>query len=560
MYAKQLGIILLTLVLSIGLKAQRAPENWFHLDMETDGYPGVRSEQLYQKLNNRKGQPVIVAVIDSGVDVEHEDLDEVLWINKDEIPGNGRDDDNNGYIDDIHGWNFIGNPNGENVSFDTYEVTRTYRKYKEQFEGKDREDIKKKNRETYDRWKDAKETVEKKQKQLAPQVEVYRPVYNAIIQLREAIDKPSEEITIEDIEAVQTETNDPEVRRAAQVAQSILPQVNNNFAQLEKELKGAAEYFVRQYDYNYNPDFYSREIVNDDYGNPYEKGYGNNDYEGPDADHGTHVAGIVAAERNNEIGIDGIANNVRIMTVRAVPDGDERDKDVANAIIYAVDNGAKVINMSFGKGWSPRKNVVDKAVKYAAKNDVLIVHAAGNDGKENQFDNNYPNDQYLKKGLFGPKNAPNWIEVGALNWEGGENLAANFSNFSQDKVDIFAPGVDIYSTTPDNTYEFFPGTSMAAPMVAGAAAMLRSYFPDLTAEQVKAVLMESARKIDEQVRRPGEGDLVPFRTLSVSGGILDLATAFEIAAQTKGKNKKNPRYFGPGAIEYQPETKEQTVP
>jgi len=280
-------------------------------------------------------------------------------------------------------------------------------------------------------------------------------------------------------------------------------------------------------------------MVDDNYADKNERYYGNNDVKGPDASHGTHVAGIIGAERNNDIGMDGVAAPVKIMAVRTVPAGDERDKDVANAIYYAVDNGASIINMSFGKGYSPDKKVVDDAVKYAARHDVLLVHAAGNDGNEVNSSNNFPTDKYLKRGLFGPKYAPNWIEVGALNWEGGENLAADFSNYSAENVDVFAPGTAIYSTTPDNTYDSYPGTSMAAPMVAGVAAVLRAYFPDLTAEQVKEVIATSTdQQADLMVVQPGSDEKVPFSTLSVSGGVVNLAKAVETAIQTAGKKRK----------------------
>lgn len=249
-----------------------------------------------------------------------------------------------------------------------------------------------------------------------------------------------------------------------------------NLAEVEKQLEGAVEYFSGQYEYGNNPDFDPRSIVGDNYEDSSERYYGNNDVKGPDASHGTHVAGIIAAVRSNELGVKGVADNVRIMSVRAVPDGDERDKDVANAIMYAVDNGATVINMSFGKGYAWDKGVVDKAVKYAQKNDVLMVHAAGNSSQDNDNTANFPNDEYAKKGLFGPKIASNWIEIGALSWKGGENSAANFSNFGKEKVDVFAPGVSILSTTPDQGYESFSGTSMASPVTAGVAAVLRSCF------------------------------------------------------------------------------------
>ena len=311
----------------------------------------------------------------------------------------------------------------------------------------------------------------------------------------------------------------------------------------EDQIKAAYEYFYGQYAYNWNPDYDARAIVGDDPGNLDDRSYGNNDVEGPDAMHGTHVAGIVAAIRNNDIGMNGVANNVRIMSVRTVPNGDERDKDVANAIRYAVDNGAQIINMSFGKGQSPYKQAVDDAVRYALKNDVLLIHAAGNDGKEllsGDEGNNFPNDEFAKKGFLKPKYAKNWISVGAITPAKDDHLPASFSNWSQAYVDVFAPGEEIYSTVPDNKYANLQGTSMAAPMVAGVAALLRSYFPDLTAEQVKEILMESTVPMTMQVIRPGDERQVAFTSLSVTGGVVNALQAVQLAEQTKGKKKRAP--------------------
>lgn len=303
-------------------------------------------------------------------------------------------------------------------------------------------------------------------------------------------------------------------------------------------MQGAIDYFAGQAEYNYNPDLEVRSIVGDNYADSYERYYGNNDVKGPDAFHGTHVAGIIGATRGNGIGIDGLADNVKIMGVRAVPDGDERDKDVANSIIYAVDNGASVINMSFGKGYSWDKKAVDKAVKYAQKHDVLLIHAAGNDGQNNDVTNNFPRAEYEKRGLFGPKKAKNWIEVGALSWKDGEDMVARFSNYGKKNVDLFAPGVQIYSTAPDNEYKNASGTSMASPVVAGVAAVIRSYYPRLTAEQVKDVLMSTTVMTkDAKVKTPGTGELVPFSELCVSGGVVNAYEAAKKAATVKGKKK-----------------------
>jgi cell wall-associated protease len=293
--------------------------------------------------------------------------------------------------------------------------------------------------------------------------------------------------------------------------------------------KGRAEFM-------YNPDYDSRKIVGDNYSDSYEKGYGNNDVIASDPMHGTHVAGIIGADRTNDIGIKGIADNVQIMAIRILADGDERDKDVANAIIYAVDNGASIINMSFGKAHAWDKKAVDKAVKYAEKNDVLLVHAAGNDGKDNDSTENYPNDSYTKKRFLRKnktKYVNNWIEVGAASWEKAEKIAAPFSNYGAKNVDVFAPGMQIYSTTPDGTYQNQQGTSMASPVVAGVAAVLRSYYPSLTAEQVKNIIMESSVPISDMVIKPGTKDeKVPFKNLGQSGGLINAYEALQIAAKT----------------------------
>lgn len=519
-----------------------APKNWFNLDLSKDGVPGVSTERTYQELlKGKKSKTVVVAVLDSGVDYEHEDLKDIMWVNDDEIPGNGIDDDKNGYIDDIHGWNFLGNAKGENVAHDNLEVTRLYKKYKEMFEGRDENKLSKKEKEAYAKYKEYKKVVEEKRAQLEEEAGTFIAISTAINNLSDEIGKES--ISVEDLKNFKTDN--PLMGYAVQISQSIMASEGHSFEQIKKDISEYAEYLQAEYEYHYNSDFDSRSIVGDNYADPYDRNYGNNDYRGPDAQHGTHVSGIIGAERGNGLGMDGVADNVRIMSVRTVPDGDERDKDVAAAIMYAVDNGASVINMSFGKGASPRKEVVDEAVKYAQAHDVLLIVAAGNDNKLVTDDNNFPTDQYAKRGflgLFGPRYASNWIEVGAINWKTGEDLVAPFSNYSPEYVDVFAPGMEIYSTVPFNHYENLQGTSMAAPVVAGVAAMLRSYFPDLTAEQVKNVIMETAVKQKYKVKEPGEDEdssrpLVPFSSLSVTGGMVNAYEAVKLAEHTKGKKK-----------------------
>lgn len=390
------------------------------------------------------------------------------------------------------------------------------------------------DKKDYDKYKEYEGVIAEKRAYAQKNIELYGSIVEAFEALAQTFDKDLFEVTQEDISKIKS--NKPTITRATRVALSIMSD-GQNFGEIKRDLDEYYKHVYAEYHYHYNVDFNPRSIIGDNYDDVNERYYGNNDIQGPDAQHGTHVAGIIGAVRNNNIGMDGVADNVRIMSVRTVPDGDEHDKDVANAILYAVENGASIINMSFGKGASPHKAAVDKAVRFAAKHDVLLVHAAGNDGKENTDDNNFPNRRFAKKGLFSPKYADNWIEVGAINWAGGENLAADFSNYSSKNVDVFAPGVDILSAVPDNGYRKFPGTSMAAPMVAGAAAVIRSHFPDLTAAQVKDIIMRSVAPQPGKTTLPGGEELVPFSKLSVSGGTLDLDAAIRLAQQTKGKKK-----------------------
>ena len=514
-------------------QSPQVPENWFHLDLKNDGYPGISSQKMYNELlKGKTGQTVVVAILDSGVDYEHEDLKEVMWVNTDEIPDNGIDDDKNGYVDDIHGWNFIGNKSGENVNYDNLEMTRLYAQYKTKFAGKDPNSLSSKDKELYKKYQEYEKVIEEKKANIKPEMENLT-IFNDMLNLLESTLK-KKDITQKDLEKL--ESDDPMLGRVAPVILNMMKESGQSYTEFRQ---GFQEYFdyLNGQQYYYDAELNTRKIVGDDYSNPYETGYGNNDVRGPDAEHGTHVAGIVAAMRNNDIGMDGVAQNVKIMSVRVVPNGDERDKDVANAIKYAVDNGASIINMSFGKGQSPRKKVVDEAVKYAQKRDVLLVHAAGNDGKENNIGNNFPNDKYQKAGLFKPKFAKNWIEVGALSYSADENMVASFSNYSNMLVDVFAPGEKIYATVPGSKYKYLQGTSMASPVVTGVAAVLRSYFPKLKADQVKEIILQSSTKQKKKVVKPGSSEMVPFSQLSTSGGILNSYNAVRLATQTKGKKK-----------------------
>ncbi|MEY3052780.1 MAG: hypothetical protein RLY31_2565 [Bacteroidota bacterium] len=525
---------------ALGSQAQlSAPtENWQHLDKVKDGVFGVSTEKTYAELlSGRTSRPVVVAVIDGGVDPYHEDLKDVMWRNPGEIPDNGVDDDRNGYVDDVFGWNFIGGKDGENVHHDQLEITRLYVKYHEQFANADPEKLKKKDRKAYEQYKSFESIILEKRDEAAQNAATYTSMLEAIEKVRQVVGKSN--LTNADLD--EFSSDDPTVKRTAQIMKSMLAK-GGTVDDLREQLEGAADYFRSQAEYNYNPNLKVRQIVGDNYLDANERFYGNNDVKGPDASHGSHVAGIIGAKRNNGIGMDGVADNVRIMAIRCVPDGDERDKDVANAIRYAVDNGASVINMSFGKGHSWNKQAVDAAVRYAMENDVLIVHAAGNSHQNNDETANFPNKYFEKRGFpLRPKAAGNWVEVGALSWKAGAEMPANFSNYGKKNVDLFAPGVDIFSTFPDNEYDAISGTSMASPVVAGVAAVIRSYFPDLTARQVREVLLSSTVMTkDAMVRIPG-GDpekLVPFQELCVTGGVVNVYESVLAASKTKGKAKR----------------------
>src|SRR5690625_193178 len=519
-------------------------ESWF---LEgSDSTNGANVQAIYEKnMILHPQNKVIVAVLDGGVDPTHEDLKNVMWVNPGEIPGNRQDDDHNGYIDDIHGWNFLGSEDGQNVDQDTYEVTREFVRLHKKFKDVNPDKLKRKEKKEYELYLSYQEKIEEEAEKAESQ-------YNELIQQKqfivnflhttEAVVGQDNEISEESVKRMKEESKEANAQVLA-VLQNIVESTGqsfNNFEAFESfimdDIEKGEKHFESKFKYGYNPDFEPRPIVGDNYDNTSQRYYGNNDIAGPDAFHGTHVAGIIGAERDNGIGIDGISNQVEIMGVRMVPDGDERDKDVANGIIYAVDNGAKVINMSFGKGISPEKRAVDKAVKYAMTHDVLLVHAAGNESKNTDEEDNFPNNLYDKRGICGKKKyAEAWLEVGALARKTDNHSIASFSNYGQNHVDIFAPGHQIYSTAPDNEYKMASGTSMAAPVVAGVAAIIRANFPSLSAQEVKEIIMESGDEITIPVIKPGTDEEVDFSTLSVSGKRINAKKAYLLAAERAGK-------------------------
>ncbi|EDP59702.1 S8 family peptidase [Vibrio sp. AND4] len=497
---------------------EESQQDWFNLSATSSNVQGVGSNFVYEALLPPAiPKTIIVAVLDSGVDIEHEDLKNKLWTNQDEIPDNGIDDDNNGYIDDVHGWNFLGNQHGKNVNQDTLEVTREYKKYldilaEQQPLDADQQAYFKKIEQDFLQAIEGKRTALERVEEAIELAQTYQQqILDVILH---------DDFSISGLTPL-IEHESPLVSEAA----GNLVKLFENWYSFDY-LDSRRNRYLESLQYHYNVNFNSRQmIVQDDISNPWEKGYGNNLVKGPSGRHGTHVAGIIAAERGNGIGIDGIAQNVEIMSVRVVPNGDERDKDIANAVRYAVDNGAKIINMSFGKSYSPRKFIVDHAFRYAAKKGVLIIHSAGNSKNDNDLKPSFPN-RFAQHAWSQP--IETWMDVGASAQYADEKLVARFSNFGQNSVDIFAPGYRILSTTPDNTYASLSGTSMAAPVVSGVAALVWSNYPDLTATELKSLLMEESRLYSGLlVKKPSSpSDLVPFETVSISGGIVDAEAIF----------------------------------
>jgi len=503
------------------VRLTEAPRDWQLLDVATDNVVGVSARKAERELlaGKQPRRTVVVAVIDGGIDTAHVGLKANLWTNPKEIAGNGKDDDNNGYVDDVRGWNFIGGKDGD-VHYDALELTRLYARCTKQAPGSAAK-LPVPDEATCKRASDEFEKQKAETQQLQQNVQQISVVLTRANEiLRRAVG--TESLTKAKVTAYQPNSSETQQAKMMWLRLADAGITAEEVEKAKKDIESKTKYGL-------NPQYDPRTIVGDDYSNTAERRYGNADVMGPDARHGTHVAGIIGGVRGTTGGIDGIASNVKLMMVRTVPDGDERDKDVANAIRYAVDNGANIINMSFGKGYSPEKAAVDEAVKYADSKGVLLVHAAGNDGENLAQKPSFPTPVYTAGGK-----PNNWIEVGASSWKGLDSLAASFSNYGKAQVDVFAPGVDILSTVPGGGYERESGTSMAAPVVSGVAAMLMSYFPTLSAADVKRILIDSStRYADQRVVKPGaeNGEQVTFGSLSATGGVVNAFAAVKLAEQ-----------------------------
>jgi subtilisin family serine protease len=515
-----------------------APNGWHLSDPKTSGFYGIGLDKAYDFLKGKKSNTVVVAVIDSGIDSTHEDLKPVLWTNEREIPGNGIDDDKNGYVDDVHGWNFIGGKDGRNVKEDSYEAARVYHRFKSRFEAvKDPSTLSKEDQELFRMWTKAAGDIKvdpSNSLNLMLLGNAYKAAASADTTLQRLLGK--KEFKASEVEAlsVSAEPGRSAKRRYLLLFQGLGLEMSKTNTEVLSEIGEYVSSEERKADaINTPPRNYRGEIVQDNEADINDRFYGNNDIMASTPRHGTHVSGIIAAARGNGKGMDGVADNARIMTIRAVPDGDEHDKDIALAIRYAVDNGAKVINMSFGKGVSPDKEWVDDAVAYAESKGVLLVHAAGNEGANTDTAWNFPNPVFKKTGT----RASNWITVGAS--AASKNaLIATFSNIGKNEVDVFAPGVNIYATVPGgNTYDNLSGTSMASPVVAGVAALILQYYPQFTPQQVKMIIEQSAVPFEETVINPSTGEKAKLSDLSRTGGVVNAYEAVRMADEL-AKNGK----------------------
>jgi len=535
------GTTLLTaLTLSQTISAQvippaepEPPKGWQLMDLKENGFYGISLKPAYLFLQGKKSKPVVIATIDSGIDTLQKDLKSILWTNTKEIPGNGIDDDHNGYVDDIHGWNFLGGPDGKADFNETTEEVREYNKLKGKFENiSDTNAVDKKQ---YAYWKRVKTIYDSTVNKSRTETEQLQPIMNALMvtsgYIKRGLSLPANG-TFKQADLVKLKLANDTLTQSKYVWDSIFSQegTNKTNAAIIKDL---SEYLAKLNN-DLSPDLEARKrIVGDNVDSMDHKPYGNNLLKFTDASHGTGVAGLIGAIRNNGYGINGVADNVQIMAIKAVPNGDEYDKDIANAIHYAVDNGARIVNMSFGKKISPHKEWLDEAFKYAASKDVLLVQAAGNDNQDVDVTPDYPNDTFLD----GTADADNVINVGASGPKLGEHLAGDFSNYGKKNVDVFAPGVKV--TTVDTDAEFMTedGTSFSSPITAGVAALLLEYYPTLSARQLKQIILQSATPLTgTMVFRPGSKTIkVDFASLSKTGGIVNAYKALQIASKTKGE-------------------------
>lgn len=541
---KHFAVILFMIVLATGIPSQGLAQkkgvsvldsldlkylNWYNLDPSADGVQGASINKAYTELLAGKTPraKIIVAVIDGGIDIDHDDLRGKIWTNPDEIAGNGVDDDQNGYADDIHGWNFIGNTQGENVLYENLEQVRIFRKLDPKYRHvSTTEGFSPDEKEEFALYRICKEHYEKELNEYTENGQFLDSFESGINQAETIIKEYLHQETLDKVDLMELKSLPRDVKQARDYLLHL--QEQGITRQLIGELKENNRTYL---EYRLNTAYNPRKIISDNPEDINDVHYGNNNVKGPAADHGTFVAGIIGANRANGLGIDGIAQEAEIMVLRAVPNGDEWDKDIALAIRYAVNNGARIINLSFGKDYSPQKEFVDNAIRYADAHGVLMVHAAGNDAVNLDIRESYPTRK-----LTGGDEVANWLAVGATTDKMGKKMVCDFSNYGKLGVDLFAPGENIISLSPGNTYQINDGTSFSCPVVAGVAALIWSYYPELSAGQLREILLHSTTRYPRlKVYFPQAGatreNTVRFIELSRTGGIVNAYEALNLAGK-----------------------------
>lgn len=529
---------------------QSSVKLWHQKDKQQDTIPGISLDKFYsQNKKAAKSKAIVVAVIDTQIDLKHEDLLGQIWNNTKEVANNGIDDDNNGYIDDSNGWNFIGTKRGSTV-WSNFEYVRIVREYEKQFKNSKESEVLSNDLNSYKEYIRANKKLDQEKRYYQNWL---KSLKHDIVKLPIAKDSlkkyfPKENYTYQQLDSMykkhkindksymqRRDDNDKDFGALIEIVMGSyeLEQYNlNDIKRNEEEIDSIVNRNLNM-SYNERHFFDLNEHL-------FEKGYGNNNVSSNLSgitinNHSTRVSGIIAANRFNGIGVKGITSNVKIMPLSISPSGDEHDKDIALAIRYAVDNGAKIINMSFGKEFSLHKKWVIDAYKYAEKHDVLLVHGSGNNSFNVDENPYYPNDVDYEN----PNEVvANFINVGATTSKADSTLVASFSNYGKKNVDLFAPGAKIYTTASNNTYGFESGTSFSAPMVSGTAALIWSYYPKLTAKQVKEIILESGTAYDMEVLVPGgQGKKAKFSELSKSGKVLNVYNAMQLAEKVSKKKR-----------------------
>ena len=466
-------------------------------------------------LQTKKIKPkkqIIVGIIDSGLDTTSVDILPALWKNPQEKQDR-KDNDNNGYTDDLHGWNFLGTKDGTfNMTSAGSEEFREFKRLYPKYKGiENKEAVQDTAEFTYYELMKKKAGIMSYIKYTA-YTAVKDEAYQKTDSILKTLNINTDTLTIQGLMQLHTRSN--VLEQAIQALFTDLLKIgehglwkdarkahDKNFALMKRRLESIEK------------DTDKRLLMGDDMKNPEDRFYGNHTLQVEGCDHGTFVAGIVAGQGVKDSRMKGVWPQARLMIVRAVGNGDEYDKDVASAIRYAVDNGATVINLSLGKYTSPDADMVNQAIAYAQKKDVLIIQAAGNNSRNIDLVPYFPSAKDQNGKTF-----KNYMRVGASDQDGNP---CTFSNYGQDEVDVFAPGENIISVGLTNTYSTQQGTSFAAPIVSGIAAMLRSCFPKLKAHQIKEIICQSVQPTDQLKKH--------CRT----GGIVDALKAVQLAVTYK---------------------------